>query len=75
MSTKLEIPVLSGILNASNVSSWLNLCQDLFEVHAAVNSSTLKLSIQIVLAGIKMEAVAARSWWNENREELKVLAT
>ena len=75
MSTKLEIPVLSGILDASNVNSWLNLCQDSFEVHAAVNSSTLKPSIQIVLAGIKIEAVAARSLWNENREELKVLAT
>lgn len=75
MSTKLEIPVLSGILDASNINSWLNLCQDLFEVHAAVNLSTLKPSIQIVLTGIKMEAVAARSWWNENHEELKVLAT
>jgi hypothetical protein len=75
MSTRLEIPVLSGVLDASNVNSWLNLCQDSFEVHAAFNSSTLKPSVQIVLAGIKMEAVAARSWWNENREELKALST
>jgi len=43
----------------------------------AVNSSTLKLSIQVVLTGtgIKMEAPAAKSWWNENREELKALTT
>ena len=75
MSTKLDIPVLSGILNASNVNVWLNLCQDSFEVHVAVNSSTLKPSIQVVLAGIKMEAPAAKSWWNENREELKALTT
>jgi len=75
MSTKLEIPVLTGVLDASNVNAWLNLCQDSFEVHAAVNSSTLKPSIQIVLAGIKMEAAGAKSWWNENREELKALAT
>jgi Retrotransposon gag protein len=75
MSTKLEIPVLSGVLDASTVNAWLNLCQDSFEVHAAVNSSTLKPTIQIVLAGIKMEASAAKSWWNENRDELKALTT
>jgi len=75
MSTKLEIPVLSGVLDASNINAWLNLCQDSFEVHAAVNASTLKPSIQIVLAGIKMEAPAAKSWWNENRDELKILTT
>lgn len=74
MSTKLEIPVLSGHLDASSVNAWLNLCQDSFEVHAALNSA-LKPGIQIVLAGIKMEAPAARSWWNENRDELKLLTT
>jgi len=52
MSTKLEILVLSSILDASTINAWLNLCQDSFEVHAAVNSSTLKPTIQIVLAGI-----------------------
>jgi len=75
MSMKLEILVLSGVLDASTVNAWLNLCQDSFEVHAAVNSSTLKPTIQIVLAGIKMEATAAKSWWNENRDELKTLTT
>jgi len=75
MSTKLEIPVLSGNLNTLNVNAWLNLCQDSFKVHAAVNSSTLKPSIQIVLARIKMEAPAVKSWWNENHEELKTLMT
>ena len=44
-------------------------------MHAAVNASTLKLSSQIVLAGIKMEAPAAKSWWNENHDELKALMT
>ena len=75
MSTKLEVPTLSGTLDASTVNGWLNLCQDSFEVHVAVNASPLKVSIQIVLAGIKMEAPTARSWWNENREDLKSLTT
>ena len=67
--------MLTGIFDASNVNAWLNLCQDSFKVHAAVNSATLKLLIQIILAGIKMEAAAVKSWWNENREELKGLST
>ena len=75
MSTKLEVPILSGTLNTFTVNGWLNLCQDLFEVHAAVNASPLKASIQIVLAEIKMEAPTARGWWNENREDLKSLTT
>ena len=69
----LKIPVLSGIFDASTVNAWLNLCQDSFEVHAAVNRSILKPSIQIVLAGIKMEAAAVKSWWNENHKKLKTL--
>ena len=75
MSTRLDIPVLAGVLDVSTVNAWLNLCQDSFEVHAAMNNSTLKPFIQIVLAGIKMEATAARGWWNDNRDELKGLAT
>jgi len=75
MSARLDVPVLSGDLDTSNVTSWLNLCQDTFEVHAAINSSTVKPSLQIVLAGIKMEAPAAKSWWNENRDDLKALTT
>jgi hypothetical protein len=55
--------------------SWLNLCQDSFEVHAAINSSTLKPSVQIVLAGIKMDAPAAKTSWNENRDDLKTLGS
>ena len=75
MSTKLDIPVLAGVLNAPNINSWLNLCQDSFEVHAAINSTTLKPAIQIVLCGLKMEAPAAKSWWNESRDELKALTS
>jgi len=75
MSTRLEIPVLSGVLDTSNINVWLNLCQDSFEVHAAVNASTLKPAIQIVLVGIKMEAPAAKSWWNKNCDKLKILTT
>jgi hypothetical protein len=75
MLTKLDIPTLSGSLDASTVNRWLNLCQDLFEVHAALNTTVLKPMIQIVLAGIKMEAPTARNWWNENCEELKALTT
>lgn len=75
MSTRLDIPILSGPLDASTVNAWLNICQDSFEVHAAINDSTYSPSVQIVLAGIKMEAPAARSWWNENRDELKALTS
>jgi hypothetical protein len=74
MSTKLDIPALSGSLDVFTVNGCLNLCQDLFKVHAMLNTTVLKLTIQIVLAGIKIEAPMARNWWNKNHEELKVLA-
>ena len=75
MSTKLDVPVLTGILNAPNINFWLNLCQDSFEVQAAITSTMLRPAIQIVLCGLKMEAPAVKSWWNENRDQLKLLAT
>jgi hypothetical protein len=49
---------------------------DSFEVWSAMNSDkVIKASLQIVLAGLKMDAPAAKQWWNENRDELKLLPT
>jgi hypothetical protein len=45
MLTKLDIPMLSGSLDASMVNGWLNLCQNSFEVHAALNTTVLKPTI------------------------------
>ena len=74
--TKIDLPVLTGELDTGNVSSWLNLCTDSFEVWSAMNSDkTMKVSLQIVLAGLKMESPQAKHWWNENRDELKKLTS
>ena len=72
--TKIDLPVLMGELDFGNVLSWLNLCMDSFEVWSAMNlDKTMKVSLQIVLAGLKMESPQAKHWWNENRDELKKL--
>ena len=74
--TKIDLPILTGDLDAANVSTWLNLCMDSFEVWSAMNSDKeIKTSLQIVLAGLKMDTPAAKQWWNENRHELKLLPT
>ena len=74
--TTIDLPLLTGELDAANITSWLNLCTDSFEVWSALNSEKpVKPSLQIVLAGLKMESPLAKHWWNENRDELKVLPT
>ena len=74
--TKIELPLLTGELDTTNISSWLNLCADSFEVWSAMNADkTIKASLQIVLAGLKMDSPPAKHWWNENRDELKLLPT
>jgi hypothetical protein len=39
------------------------------------SDKVLKPSLQIVLAGLKMDSPPAKHWWNENRDELKLLPT
>ena len=74
--TTIDLPLLTGELDAANITSWLNLCTDSFEVWLALNSEKpIKPSLQIVLAGLNMESPLAKHWWNENRDELKVLPT
>ena len=69
---KIDLPLLTGKLDTGNVSSWLNLCTDSFEVWSAMNSDkSMKVSLQIVLVGLKMESPQAKHWWNENCDELK----
>ena len=74
--TKIELPLLTSELDAPNVTSWLNLCMDSFEVWSAMNfDKTMKPSLQIVLAGLKMDSPPAKNWWNENHDTLKLLPT
>ena len=74
--TTIDLPLLTGELDAANVTSWLNLCMDSFEVWSALNSDkVITPSLQIVLAGLKMDSPLAKQWWNENRDELKLLPT
>ena len=74
--TTIDLSLLTGELDAANITSWLNLCTDSFEVWLALNSEKpIKPSLQIVLAGLNMESPLAKHWWNENRDELKVLPT
>jgi hypothetical protein len=76
MTTKLELPTLAGTLDASTISNWLNLCADSFEAFSLMNPTrTIDDSLRILLAGLKMEAPAAATWWNENRDSLKALTT
>ena len=74
--TKIELPLLTSELDAPNVTSWLSLCMASFEVWSAMNSDkTMKPSLQIVLAGLKMDSPPAKNWWNENCDTLKLLPT
>ncbi|TFK58797.1 hypothetical protein BDN72DRAFT_906407 [Pluteus cervinus] len=73
--TKLEIPTLTT-LDAQSVSSWLNGCEDACEIWGLQNPDrTLSVAIRILAAGLKMEASVATTWWDENRDTLKALAT
>lgn len=74
--TKIDLPTLTGNLNAANVTSWLNLCEDSFEAWSAMNSDkVMKISLQILLAGLKMDSTPAKQWWNDNLDELKLLTS
>jgi hypothetical protein len=73
---KIDLPALTGDLDAANVTSWLNLCKDSFEAWSAMNSDkVVKVSLQVLLAGLKMESPPAKHWWNENRDDLKLVTS
>jgi hypothetical protein len=40
---KIDLPALTGDLDAANVTSWLNLCEDSFEAWSALNSDRQKI--------------------------------
>ncbi|TFK57766.1 hypothetical protein BDN72DRAFT_920983, partial [Pluteus cervinus] len=71
--SKLELPSLTAV-SAASVTTWINLCEDCFETWDAMNPGRdLKVKTKITLAGVKMEAPSAVTWWNENRTALKAL--
>ncbi|KAJ3489628.1 hypothetical protein NLJ89_g11511 [Agrocybe chaxingu] len=74
--SKIDLPSLSAPLTAVSVLAWLGLCEDSFEAWGYLNPShTLEVKVQILTAGLKMEASAAAQWWSDNRVELKALTT
>lgn len=71
--SNIDLPALIGDLN---VTSWLNLCEDSFEAWSAMNcDKVIKVSLQILLAGLKMESAPAKHWWNDNRDDLKLVTS
>ena len=74
MSTCVEIPVLNGPLDAPTIIAWLNTCEDAFEAWQAFHpDKTLSLSMQILLAGLKLKETNAKLWWSKEHVKLKAL--
>ncbi|KAK0219570.1 hypothetical protein EDD85DRAFT_797219 [Armillaria nabsnona] len=75
MSSKLDLPMLANITSIA-VLTWLTHCADSFEAWSALNSDKkIKLEMQILVAGLKLEHAEVAAWWNENWELLKKLET
>lgn len=63
MSSKIDVPTLSGELDAASVNAWLNLCKDSFDAFTILNPTRiLNNSAKILLASIKMESSVAALW-------------
>lgn len=74
--TKIDLPKLTGDITASSVTTWLNLCQDSFEAWSLMNPDTkLSVPLQILIAGLRLEAPLAAHWWSKICKQLNVLAT
>jgi hypothetical protein len=72
MTTKIDIPALSGKLDASVITAWLATCEDTFEAWDLLNPTRpLDTGLRVLLAGLKLESPVASQWWCENREVLK----
>jgi len=71
MTTKIDIPALSGMLDAPAITAWLATCEDTFEAWDLLNPTRpLDTNLRILLAGLKLESPVAAQWWCENREAL-----
>ncbi|KAJ6523414.1 hypothetical protein DFH09DRAFT_1096678 [Mycena vulgaris] len=79
MSTKLEFPILkfSDELSPASINGWVGRCEDMYEAWLATQSTDKAIEPRtlITLAGLRMEEPTAATWWNENRDELKKLAS
>jgi hypothetical protein len=76
MTTKIDIPPLSGQLDAPAITAWLATCEDTFEAWDLLNPSRpLDTGLRVLLAGLKLESPLAAQWWCENREILKKSTT
>ncbi|PBK70292.1 hypothetical protein ARMSODRAFT_974265 [Armillaria solidipes] len=74
MSSKLDLPMLTNITSIV-ILTWLTRCADSFKTWSTLNSDKkIKLKMQILVAGLKLEHAEAAAWWNENWESLKKLA-
>ena len=72
MTTKIDIPALSGALDAATITAWLATCEDTFEAWDLLNPTRpLEPGLRILLASLKLESPVAAQWWCENRETLK----
>ena len=72
MTTKIDIPALSGQLDAPTITAWLATCEDTFEAWDLLNPTRpLDTGLRVLLAGLKLESPIAAQWWCENREVLK----
>jgi len=76
MTTKIDIPALSGMLDAPAITAWLATCEDTFKAWDLLNPTRpLDTNLRILLAGLKLESPVAAQWWCENREALKKSAS
>jgi len=76
MTTKIDIPALSRMLDAPTITAWLAMCEDTFKAWDLLNPTRpLDTNLRILLIGFKLESPVAAQWWCENREALKKLAS
>ena len=72
MTTKIDIPALSGALDAATITAWLATCEDTFEAWDLLDPTRpLEPGLRILLASLKLESPVAAQWWCENRETQK----
>jgi hypothetical protein len=74
--SKLEFPKLTDNPSSVVINGWLGRCEDTYEAWQALNpEKSMTPRILITLAGLRMEESTAATWWNENRDDLKKLAS
>ncbi|KAJ7671943.1 hypothetical protein B0H17DRAFT_1208869 [Mycena rosella] len=74
--SKIDFPKLTTELTSPIIHVWLGCCKDTVEAWQAMNpNKSLAARMIITLAGLRMEEPTAATWWNENRDEVKKLAS